>query len=114
MAYGTRVKFEAVREVDFGDVSGTYLAVGAPFNEHIRLVDFNNSMDGELYISFDGVTDHLRIAANGFKLLDLSANKVRDDGLFIAIGTQVYVKVVTGTPTEGSFWIETLYAENGK
>lgn len=114
MAYGTRVAFDPVREIDFGDISGTYAAVGTPFNEHVRLIDFNNATDQELYISFDGVNDHLRIGSNSFKLFDLSANKIRDDGLFIASGTQVYVREVSASVTDGSFWVEIMYADGGK
>lgn len=114
MGYGTRVSFEPVRELDFGDISGTYAAVGTPLGDHVRLIDFNNACDQQLYISFDGVTDHLRIADNSFKLLDLSANKIRDDGLFLASGTQIYVKEVSSSVTEGSFWVEVMYADGGK
>lgn len=114
MAYGTKVAFDPVRELDFGDISGTYTAVGTPVGEHIRVIIFNNSTDQDLYISTDGSTNELRIAANGFKLLDLSANKVKDDGLFLASGIQFYTKEVSTSVTEGSFWIEVIYAEGGK
>lgn len=114
MAFGTRVAFEAVRELDFGDISGTYAALGTPLTDNTRLITLSNSTNEELYISFDGTTDHMRIANNSFKLLDLSANKVRDDGLFIAAGTQVYVKEVSSTPTSGSVWMEIMHAEGGK
>jgi len=113
MAFGTRVKFSEVREVDFGDISGTYTTVGVPLTDHTRLIDFNNGCNVELYISFDGVNNHLRIAANSFKLFDLSANKVRDDGLFIASGTQIWIKEVSSSAGSGSFWVETMYAEGG-
>lgn len=113
MAYGTRVQFEAVREIAFGDVSASYAAVGSPLNNHIRLITFTNGMDQDLYVSFDGTTDHLRIASNSFKLLDLSTNKVRNDGLFISIGTQIYVKEVSASVTSGDFWVEACYAEGG-
>lgn len=114
MAYGTRVSFDAVRELDFGDISGTYAAVGTPFSDHVRLIDFNNGTDQDLYISFDGTTNHLRISANSFKLFDLSANKIRDDGLFIASGTQIYVKEVSASVNSGSFWVEVMSADGGK
>jgi hypothetical protein len=114
MAFGTRVEFEAIRELDFGDISGTYAALGTPLTDNTRLITFSNSMNEELYISFDGTTNHLRIANNSFKLLDLSANKVRDDGLFIAAGTQIYIKEVSSTPTSGSVWMEVMYASGGK
>ena len=114
MAYGTRVSFDEIRELDFGDISGTYASVGTPFADHVRLIDFNNGTNEDLYISFDGVTNHLRIRANSFKLFDLSANKIRDDGLFIALGTQIYVKEVSASVTSGTFWVEVMSAEGGK
>lgn len=113
MAYGTRVKFEPVRELGFGSISGTYATVGTPLADHTRIITFQNGCDQDLYISFDGVADHLRIASNSFKLLDLSANKVRNDGLFLSIGTQVYVKEVSASVTSGTFWVEVMYAEGG-
>ena len=114
MAYGTRVRFDSVRELGFGGISGTYTSVGTPTTDHVRILSMNNSTDQEVYVSFDGVTDHLRFAANSFKLLDLSTNKIRDDGLFLAVGTQIYVKEVSASVTSGSFWIEVMYGEGGK
>jgi len=114
MAYGTRVSFDPIRELDFAGISGTYSPLGTPFGDHVRLLSLNNSTDQELYISFDGVREHLRIAANSFKLFDLSANKVRDDGLFIAVGTQIYVREVSTSVTSGSIWAEAMAAVGGK
>lgn len=114
MAFGTRVIFDAVRELDAASISGTYAVLGTPFSDHVRLLDINNSMDQEIYISFDGTTDHLRMAQNSFKLFDLSANKIRDDGLFLAVGTQLYVRFVSTTTVSGSVWAEVMYGEGGK
>lgn len=114
MAFGTRVEFDPVRETTAGDITGSYTTLGAPFSDHVRLIDFNNTTDQEVYISFDGTTDHLRFAQNSFKLFDLSANKIRDDGLFVSVGTQLYIKYVSTTTTNGSFWAEVMYAEGGK
>ena len=94
MAFGTRVYFDAIRELAFGSVTGTYAALGVPTSDNVRLISFQNQTNEQVYISFDGVVDNLRLASNSFKLLDLSANRVRDDGLFIASGTQIYVKYV--------------------
>lgn len=114
MAYGTRVAFEAVRELAFGSISGTYAAVGSPLTDNTRLIVMNSSCDQDIYVSLDGSTNHFRLPKNSFKLLDLSANKVRDDGLFISSGTQIYVKIVSASVTEGSFWVEVMHAEGGK
>ena len=114
MAYGTRVTFDSVRELDFGSISGTYASVGTPVSDHVRLIIFNNATDQQVYISFDGINDNLRMESNSFKLLDLSANKVRSDGLFISVGTQIFVREVSASVTSGSVWVEVMYAEGGK
>lgn len=114
MAYGTRIAFDAVRELAFGSVGASYVAVGTPMTDHVRLIVFNNSLDQEVYVSFDGVTNHLRMSNNSFKLLDLSANKIRNDGLFLAVGTQIYVKEVSASVASGNFWVEVMYGEGGK
>jgi hypothetical protein len=114
MAFGTRVIFDSVREKNAGDITGSYTVLGVPLTDHVRLLDFNNNTDQEIYISFDGVNDHLRFAQNSFKLFDLSANKIRDDGLFVAAGTQIYVKYVSTTTLNGAFWVEVMYGEGGK
>lgn len=113
MAFGTRVIFDAVRELDSTSITTNYATLGVPLTEHVRLISISNSADEEIYISFDGTTDHLRLAQNSFKLLDLSANKVRDDGLFISVGTQIYVKFVSTTTTSGTVWVEIMSAEGG-
>lgn len=113
MAFGTRVNFDAVREVAFGGISGAYIVVGGPLTDHARLVNISNSTDADVYISVNGVTNNLRIAPNSFKLFDFSSNKIQDDGLFVAIGTQFYVKQVSGAPTLGAVWIEVVSAVGG-
>lgn len=112
MAYGTQVAFEAVRELAFGGISGTFATVGTPSIDHTRIAVFTNGTNADLYISFDGTTNHLRIAANSFKLFDFCSDKVSDDGFFLRQGTQIWVKQVTA-PTSGTFWVELIYASGG-
>ncbi len=114
MAYGTKVAFEPIREVAFGGIGAAYAAVGTATVDYTRVITLNNSTDAEVYISFDGVNDHLRLAVNSFKLIDLTTNTVRDDGFFIAKETLIYAKRVAGAPTTGSLWIEVLYGAGGK
>lgn len=113
MAFGTRVGVEALRSVAFGSVTSSYAALGAATTDYVRLVSFNNSTNQDIFVSLDGVTDHFRVVSNGFKLLDLTSNKVRDDGLFLAKGTIFYVKDGGTGPTSGNFWIEAVYAQGG-
>lgn len=113
MAFGTRASAGPVREIDFGDVGASYVAVGSPLTDYTRIISFQNGLDQHVYISLDGTTDNFRMANNSFKLLDLSANKIRDDGLFLAAGTQIYIKEVSASVTSGTFWFETIIAEGG-
>jgi hypothetical protein len=114
MAFGTRIRFDQVRELPFTSVLATYTPIGTPLTDHARLIMFNNGLDQSVYISFDGSTNHLRLAPNSFQLFDLSANKIRDDGLFMAAGTQIYCKEVSATVLSGTLWIEVMYGEGGK
>lgn len=113
MAYGTRASFEAIREVAFGGIGAAYAAIGTAIADHARLIRFVNTTDAEVYISFDASTDQIRLAVNSFYILDLASNKVKDDGLFLPLGTVFYQKRVSGAPTSGSLWIEVLYAAGG-
>lgn len=114
MAYGTRVAFEAVREVAFGAIGVAYSTLGAITSDYVRILILNNETDAAVYISFDGVTDHLRIASNSFKLLDLTTNTVHDNGYFLSLRTQIYIKRVSAAPTTGDFWVETVVGQGGK
>ena len=112
MAYGTRVRFEELREAAFGALAAGNSAGGAT-SDHTRLVSFFNTTDKDVYISLNGVTNHIRLATGTGQVLDLTTNKVRDDGLFIDQGTTFYVKRASGAPTSGSLWIQVMYADGG-
>lgn len=113
MAFGTRAEFDAVREIAFGSISGSYTAIGSSLTDHARIVILSNSTNAEVYISVDGTTNNFRLAANSFKLIDFATNKIRDDGLFVPIGTTFYVKQVSGAPGSGAVWIEVISATGG-
>lgn len=113
MAYGTRAKFDSVRELAFGGIGAAYAALGTPLTDHARIVRFVNSTNVEIYVSVDGVNDHMRLAASSFVLYDFSTNKIQDDGLFVSVGTQFYVKQVAGAPASGSVWCEVVSGTGG-
>lgn len=114
MAYGTRAAFEAVREVAFGSVTGSYTAIGTATTDHTRIVHIVSTLNTDVYISLDGTTDHIRLAGGGFVLFDFSSNKIHDDGLFLKEGTVFYVKQTSaGAPASGNLWIEIAYGQGG-
>lgn len=112
MAFGTIVKFNPLGAVAFGSITGSYTAFGAPMPKPAHLIRFNNSTNQDILISADGVTDHLRIAANSFALFDFTTNRVNEAGYFVAENTQFYIKYVLA-PGSGSAWIEVITASGG-
>ncbi len=99
---------EAVRTLAAASISGTYAGVGTPLSNPSRIVMFQNLTDATVMVSFDGITDHLPVAADGFVLLDITANKTVTQGFYIAEGTRFYVKEIDN-PTTGSFYITSFY-----
>jgi len=113
MTYGTRVKFEPLRSVAFGAIGAGYAALGTATTDHSRLFSIFNSTNTDVLISFDGATDHMRIAAGSGQVLDLSTNKIRDDGLFLRKETIFYIKRAAGAPASGNVWIQVMAADGG-
>lgn len=99
---------EAVRSLAFGSISAAYMGIGIPLTNPSRIIMIQNFTDADLMVSFDGITDHLPVAASGFVLLDVTANKTVTQGFYIAEGTRFYVKEI-GTPTSGSIYVSSFY-----
>lgn len=112
MAYGKIVQFEPIREVAFGGIGAAYAAVGGATTDYGRMVSIFSTLDAEVYISLDGVDDHIRIPVTLGRVWDFNANRI-DDSFFIEKDTTFYVKRVSGAPTEGNLWIEVTYAGGG-
>lgn len=105
---GQRVRFEPLRSLAFGSISGAYAAVGTGFSNAARMLMVDNLTDSTITVSFDGVTDHMIIASMSGKIIDYGSNRVGQvNQLEQAQGTVVYVK---GTVTSGSVYVSVIYA----
>lgn len=104
-----KAQLDDIREKNFGDITGSYTVLGSALTVPPRIIAFTNSSDEEVYISSDGSSDNLRLAANSFKLFDVTANKTRKDGFYFPVGTQFYVKWVGDSGSSGGAWIELVY-----
>lgn len=110
LTYGI-IRFEELRSVDFNSVSGTYAGVGDSFSNPVRLLCIDNTLDQNILVSFDGITDHTFVSANGFKLLDYCSNKSVTAGLSEQpAGTRVYVKEESSAATSGNVYVTVVYA----
>jgi len=105
-----RLTMEPIRSVAFGSIGAAYTGIGSAFSNCIRIIFLQNLTDTQLMFSDDGVDDKLTLPANGFMMLDMTANKTDDQGLFLPIGGRWYVKQVVA-PSSGSVYLTAFYAE---
>lgn len=103
---------EPLRSLAFGSVGASYTALGNPLEDPIINYKISNFTDANIIVSFDGVTDHDVVAANGFVLYDVQANHGKGLALALTEGAQVYVKRESGAPTTGNVYLTVFYAAN--
>lgn len=106
------VRFDALRTVAFGSITGSYTALGTPTTKNMRLVKIVNTTDADMLVSFDGTTDNDIIPAGGFALYDFATNApatASSSWFVLAIATQIYVKYSTA-PTLGAVWVVGIYS----
>ena len=75
-----RIRYEALRSLAFGGISGAYAGVGTAFADPVRILKITNLTDADLLISFDGVTDRDIIPANTVEVLDYGSNRAETGG----------------------------------
>lgn len=106
--YSTVLKWDTLRSLAFGSISGTYAAVGTSFTYPARIVKVINNTNADLTVSIDGTNDNDLVPAGGFFLYDCGTNRGNaSPEMAIQEGTQIYVK---GSPTSGSAYVVVLYA----
>ncbi len=106
-----RIRYEALRSLAFGGISGAYAGVGIAFDNPVRILKITNLTNADLLISFDGVTDRDIIPANTVEVLDYGSNKANPGGqLDQSLGERVYVKQASGAATSGSVYVTVIYA----
>lgn len=105
------VRFETLRSIAFGAISGTYAAVGTAFVHSARVIAIDNTSDADLFLSFDGINNHLIVISHSGKIIDFSSNRTEPVGVLeIPANTIVYVKQTSGAPTLGSVYVTSMYA----
>ena len=104
-----KLLFEPARSLAFGSIGAGYMGVGAAFDRPIRLIILQNLTDALVWLSFDGINDHVPLASISYIILDVTANKAVDQGWFIGEGTRVYTKRLSGVPGSGAVYVTTCY-----
>ena len=109
MSLAIRLMPEPVRTLGFAAIGAAYMGVGTAMTRPIRMLLIQNLTDELVMFSFDGIDDHLPMPANGYLILDISANKTSSTGFFLAEGQRLYVKHEGAAPTTGSVYFTTFY-----
>ena len=104
--------FQEAKLVAFGDVGAAYTAFGTPLTEDAYALWFSSSLDSDVWISFDGVTDQIFVPPDQFSSYQIAANKQVSPGLAIPKGTQLYQKQgPSGASGSGNLVCSILSAE---
>lgn len=105
------VSIDPIRTLAEGSITTSYVAVGTPFTNPVRLICITNNTDGDMLFSIDGTTNHLFLPKGTFKLFDLNTNRTTQSQFWILpAGTQFYVKSST-SPSTGAVYIECLWGQ---
>lgn len=108
----TAVKFDIVRSIGSGSITGSYGAVGTPLTNNWRIIKVTNTMNADAFISVDGSTAAMVIPAGSFVLYDFGTNEPggigTNDNMVVAKGTQFYVSA--SGQTSGNVYIEGVYS----
>lgn len=110
MTYKIRAIIDPIRTTAFGAIGANYTAVGAILDEPTRIFYLFNGTDQDIYFSDDGVNNKFRLPTGGFIVMDITSNKVRDDGFFMPEQRYWYVKHAGAAPTSGSIDITIIHA----
>lgn len=108
-----RALFEQIRVLASGGTSASYAEVGGPLLNPCKMLIINNQMDGDLMMSFDGVTDHLYIQAGQGMVLDFSSDKEGPSEKFsLSEGTTIWVRQFgLVDPTTGDIFVSVVYGK---
>lgn len=110
MADSQRMVAEPIRSLASGSIVAGYTAIGGTLDHKLRILHVQNLTDALLMFSFNGDDDHFVLPAQGFMLLDVTANEVGARGLYISTETALFVKRI-GTPTTGTVYVSAFHSQ---
>lgn len=109
IAQNIRVRFEPLRSLAFGSISGAYMGVGTAVDHPVRAFLIENLTDQTILFSFNGIDDHFALPASGLFVLDIATNMSMERGFFLAQGERLYAKEESTPPTLGNVYFSVVY-----
>lgn len=104
-----RIYPEPLRSIDSGTLSNVYMGIGTPLEFPARVFQIQNTTDVDVLISWDGINDHQIIPSASFTLIDISANKVNDQGWYVTAGQRFYAKEASTPSSNGAVYLTVFY-----
>lgn len=105
-----KIRYETLRSLAFGGISGAYAAVGTAFANPVRMLKLTNGTDADMFVSFDGSNNMDIVPARTSQIYDYGSNKADTGGVLDqSLGDRVYIKQVSA-PTSGTFYVTVIYA----
>lgn len=108
MAFTQRLVYETLRSADTASATA-YLVLGTPLLHAASIVKMVNNSNKTLLISVDGTNDHDVCPNNSFWLYDSTSNSPHANAIFIAQGTQFFVKTSDGAAGTGLVYLAVQY-----
>lgn len=108
-----RLLAEPIRELGFASIlgGGVYTGIGTSLVNPARMILIQNFTDVSLMFSLDGINDHFAMIHYSHMILDITSNKTRESGFYIAEGQRLYVTQI-GAPTTGSVYLSAFYGKS--
>jgi hypothetical protein len=108
-------RFEPMRSLANGSLTGTFVMVGTPFEHPSRFFKIFNSTNVEIDISTDGIEVHDSLPPSVGEIYDTSSNRNEIGGtLAFPAGTRIYVRITAGggTPSLGRVTLTTIFGSD--
>lgn len=117
---GGRLGIETIRSLIFSSISSTYAGItSVGLLNSARVICFTNLTNSNLFVAVtpgntpasDNTEDQLIVPANGFKLIDVTTNRLPNVALSLNAGTRLWARTATGSsnPSSGFIYAEVFY-----
>ena len=108
MGLSNAAQFDEIRSLSAAGIGAGYAVIGDPLESPAVILTFKNATDGDVFVSTDGVTDHLFLPSNSFNVFDIRTNAMNLLDYVFAVGTQFWIADGPTVPTTGTFYIEVV------
>lgn len=107
-----RAAFDIQRFLAQASITASYKAIGTSSSFPIRLLYVVNDTNALAQFSDDGINDKFVVGSGGFVIFDISSDQSHGNGLFLPIGTTIYVKQSSASMSGSGVYVTILYGAN--